>query len=486
MTFWPLITSLAMALPPAPPPCAAAPNGLTPAAVLSRAVAATGMRSAGDRILHIRTRTLRELRDLSDRPYKPFDASTSEEDAWLDPTNGVEMTRMPGRAAEPIWSAPRATTTGADGTRAAPPPIHGLARWQRAFDALAVVAEWTERADAVVEGRCRYRDDVRIVLRRPSPAGDERLLLNELDGLPVALERTEPSYFMGPEHVEYLYYNWEHVDALTLPLSAMRIVEGSRDRLRSVQLGPGATSLVVRDSAPKFPALNSQTAMADIVAVPPEPFWSDDSPDTARVGPAAFLLVGSTFTSAVALAGDTVFILDATEGERRAQRDSAWIGRLFPGRHALAFVVSTDIWPHIAGLRYWVANGATVIVHPTVAPLVRRAIDRRWTTTPDLLERTRARLKVRIDTVRASASRAGGALRVFAVDGVASEGVLAVFAGDARFLWASDRVQDVSNPSLYVTELWNAARRNGVAPTSTSGPHLRAIPWATIDSLARK
>jgi hypothetical protein len=34
------------------------------------------------------------------------------------------------------------------------------------------------------------------------------------------------------------------------------------------------------------------------------------------------------------------------------------VGQLFPGHHATMFVAMNPVWPHIAGLRYWVAHGA--------------------------------------------------------------------------------------------------------------------------------
>ena len=67
-------------------------------------------------------------------------------------------------------------------------------------------------------------------------------------------------------------------------------------------------------------------------------FLRPTAPDTVRVGAHAFLLVNAGYTEAVALVGDTVWVLDATQGEERAQQDSAWIGKLFPGRHPVAVV----------------------------------------------------------------------------------------------------------------------------------------------------
>jgi hypothetical protein len=127
-----------------------------------------------------------------------------------------------------------------------------------------------------------------------------------------------------------------------------------------------------------------------------------------------------------------------------------------------------------------------VITHPATRALVLSELAKRWSGAPDLLDRRRALVHVKIDTVRTTQVRAGGDLLTFAIDGAASEGVLGVYLASDRFLWASDRVQDTSYPSVYVSELLRAARDRKVAPLWTSGPHFGVIPWRTLDSLARK
>ncbi len=411
------------------------------------------------RVLHVRSRMVRELRDLGDRSDPPFEAFDTDEDFWFDPAASIERT-SPFGPKSALWSGVRATLTGTDSVHLAPVALHGAATWQRSFNPWAVVADWMARGDAVFEGRCAFRGLPRLTLRRLSGPRAEHLLISESNGLPVALARMERNYFKGPESVEYRYGDWDRVGPALFPMGVMRVVGGAKDRLRIV--GANGATLVSRDSAPVFPSMSAFGVMADSLLVPPEPYWTDEAPDTVRVSAHAFLLVNRSFTSAIALVADTVFILDSPQGDRRASQDSSWIGKLFPGHHPLVFVAATDIWPHIAGLRYWVANGATVLTHPLTAPMIRAA--------------TRAH----IDTVRSSESRAGGALTVFPVTGAASEGVLGVYIADAGFLWASDRVQDTTSPNLYVSELVQTANELHLAPRVTSGPHFRLVPWAAL------
>jgi len=54
-------------------------------------------------------------------------------------------------------------------------------------------------------------------------------------------------------------------------------------------------------------------------------------------------------------------------------------------------VVVTDLaWPHIAGVRFWVASGATIISHRTSRTIARAGGEPALDLAPDKLERSRA------------------------------------------------------------------------------------------------
>jgi len=61
--------------------------------------------------------------------------------------------------------------------------------------------------------------------------------------------------------------------------------------------------------------------------------------------------------------------------------------------------------------------------------------------------------------------------------------VLATYVAPDRFVWASDRIQDTSTTSLYVTELRQSVLRERLNPRFTSGPHFGVVPWSVVDAL---
>jgi len=209
-------------------------------------------------------------------------------------------------------------------------------------------------------------------------------------------------------------------------------------------------------------------------------------PDTVRLGPQTYLLQNPGYREIVTLIADTVFVLDATQGEARARQDSAWIGKLFPGAYPIVVIVTDVAWPHIGGLRFWVASGAMVVSHRASRNLLERVVEHQWLHMPDLLEQRRDRATFIFRPVGDTLSLGDGRLRIIPVDGIGSEGALVVYLPDAGLLWASDYIQNTRRPSLYTLEVWRAVRRHGIMPARTVAQHVDVTPWSAVDALVRR
>jgi hypothetical protein len=141
------------------------------------------------------------------------------------------------------------------------------------------------------------------------------------------------------------------------------------------------------------------------------------------------------------------------------------------------------IWPHIAGMRYWVSQGAAVVTARPIAPYVRSVLERRWGSLTDNLERSRTHVRLSIRPVDDSAVLGGGRITLFPMEGINGQTVLLAFIAPSRFVWATDHIQDIANDNIYVEDVRRTVARHALAPATTSGPHFRIIPWAAIDSL---
>lgn len=471
----PLVLSLMM-----PPPACRAVADRTPAATwLARARDAVGLSRAAGKVLQFHAVEGENQDYESDRPYPPYFSAFQAVHGWLDLRTGVE--RFSGRVTFPgvdglprpaIVESERAAAAVRDSGIVPSPEIRGAALAARGLDPWAVLLDWSLDTAVKVSARCGYRDYDRLVLSRRGPYGTERLFLTR-GAVPVKLDRTEPHYLWGQQHVEYLYSTWTLSDSAAFPGSGIRIADGRVITTRTYSL----VHLAPKDSAP---ALNLPAG--DMPIVLPR-FLQALPPDTERVAPGTVVLHNYGYNETVTLARDTLFIFDATQSEARARQDSTLIAALFPGRHPVVLVVTDLAWPHVAGVRFWVASGATIVSHRASRNFLEQVVARRWTVAPDKLERHRATVRFRFRSVSDSLSLAGGDVILRAIDGIGSEGALLAYVKPARFLWASDYIQDLRNPTLYALEVWRAAARAGITPDRVEAEHIPITAWSRIGEL---
>ena len=356
--------------------------------------------------------------------------------------------------------------------------MHGDLYGTRPLTAWAVLTDWLKSPDVRVDGMCVYRDYPRVVLTRRGPAGSERLFLDPKSGYPTKLDRVEPHYLWGQVHVEFVYSTWERTGDAHLPGAAFRVEDGATVIARTF----GDRRFVPHDSAPRLdlPTRGGPMAMAAPVFLRPR------KPDTVRVSPTTVVLRNRGFGEVVSLLRDTVFVFDATQGEERVRQDSLWIATLFPGHHPMVLVVTDLAWPHVAGVRAWVANGATVVVHRAARSFITEVVNRRWTLVPDQLELQRAHTTLHLRVVSDTLDLAGGDILLFPIDGAASEVALAAFVRPDRFLWASDYVQNLSAPTQYVDDVVAAVQRARLSPTKVAAEHTPLTAWDHVAPLAER
>jgi hypothetical protein len=464
----------------ATPPRVAMAAGPDPSAILARARQVIGFAVAKGRVLHVHAATAVEQPYQSDRTYPPFFSNFGIQDTWFAVDTRVQRVHQTdffpgtGPTAERVFLD--------DGLHAAiiqagkTVPIHRRQAESRYLDAWAVVADWSAAPNVHVVGTENFRDYPRVVLERRTSEGEQRLFIDPKSGYPVKLDLIEPHYLWGQRHVEYVWSTWIAAGGVSYPGAVFRLADGEVEYSRT----NGDAELIPSDSAPP---LTPPEPPAQVPAELPM-FLQPLPPEPVKVAEDVWLLSNRGYREAVAEAAGEIFVFDTTQGEARARQDAELIRKIFPGTHKINVVVTDLAWPHIAGLRFWVAQGATIISHRASHEFLQRVIDREWTLAPDLLEQLRAKdpKSIRLDFVAIDrpTDYAAGRVRIVPIDGVASEVALLAYLPIPRFLWASDYIQTVDSPSQYAREVMDAAERSGIDPERVAAEHLPLTAWSDV------
>lgn len=429
---------------------------------------------AGDRVLHYQL-TYSDVQNYqSERTYQPYIDVIATGEAWFSPRSGV--LRIDSQPVFPGFPMPKTSALYADqvgvmigrgrGTRIPQSQLK-----LRNMSAWAVLYDWSHSSQVRFVGRETYRDYPRVVLARQSSEGEQRLFLDPKSGLPVKLDYTEPHYLWGQRHIEYVFGLWQMQGELLVNASAFRLADGELEM--SATVGEGDTIAEAADLKLQMPAVNEPAERWPL-------FLRPTPPKAVQVTPTTYLLSNRGFTEAVTLANNEIFIFDATQGDDRARQDAGEIAKLFPGTHKINLVVTDLAWPHVAGVRYWAAQGATIIAHPAARAFLESVIARRWTLHPDVLEEKRTSANFHFVAVDQKTPFAGGRLELAPIDGIGSETVLMGYIPADHFLWSSDYIQSITEPSQYAKEVLSAVRREGWQPQQAAAEHMPLFQWEKV------
>lgn len=444
-----------------------------PVQVLARAREVMGFDNVGGRIMHERWATAWEQPYQSDRTYPPFFSAMLNGESWIDVAAGVERARSemtypgtPVMTTTALSDANHRYVLRDSATVAAAPDEN------RNLDAWLVIADWSKAQDVVFAGRQTYRDYPRMVLTRKTADGEQRLFIDEKSGFPVKLEYVAPHYLWGQQKIEYVYSVWQQAGPVFTANTSFRVADSEVEVSRTVE----NVELLAASAAPSFALPDPPQQAVNKTPM----FLRPIAPKVVEVSANTKILSNPGYSETITAVNDEVYVLDATQGEERARQDQDMIRKFYPAAKRINVVVTDLAWPHVAGVRYWVANGATIISHRAAQQFLQQVLDRRWTLNPDSYEKSRNTAKFKFVGVDQAREFAGGKVKVFPIDGIASEVALAVYLADDKFLWASDYIQTVSEPTMYAAEVMAAVKREGLQPERVAAEHLPLNDWGKI------
>lgn len=444
-----------------------------PTQLLARAREAMGFKHLEGKIIHAKWITAVDHAYESDRMYPPFFSLMLDGESWTDASSGVERVdekmEYPG-SATPVHTIGNGSYNfmlPGNGAPVAQGPDNG-----RDLDVWLTIADWSKADGVRYAGQQVVRDYPRDVLVRQTARGQEKLFLDPKTGYPVMLEREEPHYLWGQQKIRYIYSVWQQFGDVFSPGSTFRMADDDVESSRTIF----SFELADASAAPSM-------AMPDPPkeAVDPTPiFLRPYPPQTIDVSANTKVLSNRGYREVITRIGDEVYVFDATQGEARARQDHEIIRKLYPGVRHVNVVVTDLAWPHVSGVRYWAANGATIITHRAAEAFLRKVLERRWTLRPDLYERSRNSVKVKFVTVDKKTEFAGGKIVLEPIDGIGSEVALIAYIPADHFLWASDFVQDISQPTMYAKEVIAAVERAGFQPEKVAAEHLPLNLWQKV------
>jgi hypothetical protein len=209
-----------------------------------------------------------------------------------------------------------------------------------------------------------------------------------------------------------------------------------------------------------------------------------DESKAIDVAPNIVLLAGS-WNVLLVRQPDGIVVFEGPISSKYSESVIAAAQKRFPGAPIKAVVTTSDAWPHIGGMREYVARKIPVYALDLNVPILERLSKAKRTSAPDTLSARPATPLWR--PVTKTTSIGTGELRIdlIPVRGEAGERMMVAYLPGQKLAYSSDLIQRNRGAGFFmpgmIAEVTSAlAREKAGEPTLVVGMHLTPAPWAEV------
>jgi glyoxylase-like metal-dependent hydrolase (beta-lactamase superfamily II) len=180
---------------------------------------------------------------------------------------------------------------------------------------------------------------------------------------------------------------------------------------------------------------------------------------------------------------DGVVIIEAPLSSEYSVKAIADAHRRFGGASIKAVITTSDAWPHIGGIREYVARGIPIYALDLNLPILTRLIAARYESSPDALAKDPKAPTLRAVTRKTSVGSGSSRLEIYPFRTATGERQIMVYWPAHRLLYSSDlftiRKDFVFLPQQ-VGEAVAAVVREHLDVAAAFGMHYDPVPWAAV------
>jgi hypothetical protein len=188
---------------------------------------------------------------------------------------------------------------------------------------------------------------------------------------------------------------------------------------------------------------------------------------------------------------DGIVVLEAPIGSAYSAQVIDAAAAKFPGVPIKAVVTTSDAWPHLGGVREYVARGIPVYALDLNTPILKRLVQATYTTAPDALATTPRAPIWKVVSERTTIGEGATRVDVIPVRGEGSERMMIAYLPGLNLLYASDLLQYNRDRTTFFNPVYPAETAAAVQREDITGlqqvwaMHMNPIPWSKVtDALA--
>jgi hypothetical protein len=181
---------------------------------------------------------------------------------------------------------------------------------------------------------------------------------------------------------------------------------------------------------------------------------------------------------------DGVVIIEAPISSGYSAQVIAEVERRFPGAKIKAAISTSDAWPHLGGIREYVARGIPLYILDINQPIINRILNAAFKTHSDRLAKNPIKADLRIVSSKTVIGNGNNCLELYPIRTESGERMLMVYLPETKLLYGADLVQPQADGTFfmpqYLSELQAAVKREGLVVERVFAIHAPVIEWSKI------
>jgi glyoxylase-like metal-dependent hydrolase (beta-lactamase superfamily II) len=196
--------------------------------------------------------------------------------------------------------------------------------------------------------------------------------------------------------------------------------------------------------------------------------------------------LGGNWNVGVVRQPDGLVIIEAPIGSPYSVQILEEVAKRYQGVHVKAVVTTSDAWPHLGGVREYVARGIPVYALDLNQPILERLLKADYGAKPDAL--AKAPKTARFTWVSGKTTIGVGDTRIelYPLRGENGERMMAAYFPALKVLYSSDEIMRQRDGRFFMPEFLLEVRdmiqREHLQVDRVFGMHIGSIPWSEIEA----
>jgi len=180
---------------------------------------------------------------------------------------------------------------------------------------------------------------------------------------------------------------------------------------------------------------------------------------------------------------DGIVVVEAPFSSGYSVKVLAEAGRRWPGVPVKAVISTSDSWPHIAGVREYVARGIPVYALDLNVAILSRLVAAPRTRFPDALARNPKKPDFRVVAGKTLLGAGPNRIEIYPLRGETSERQMMVYFPEHHLLYGSDPFQKNEQGYTFPQTVWelaHAVQREKLSVDTFFMMHIGPTPWSVL------